>query len=336
MSYQRVNWQTGTKVSDGYVEIDGTRHPVTPPTYSGPTPCNPTSLNIMDVGIEENSNNIDKINNKLNGQASINELYVGGIKHKNFWVFPDEKIITTRESFLIDIPAGTYTISGEITGDDAIDSLIQFYDDNDDLVNSVSLEHNISTHQTFQLSSDCKIVRVYSNDSYESSLNKIAVFENMQLEPGDTVTDYSERKNIIPIIENSLDSDSTTNAPSVHAVKEKVPENLTTDGNAVKTGRKIDGKTEYVKRYSFKRTESSAQVISKNLGFVLDDVIITKIDGTTISNSSNWFNANLGDYLQNTGFANKIQLFNSSNTVEVEINANFDTVFVEIWYISKD
>lgn len=223
MAYQRVNWQKGTKVSDGYVEIDGTRHTVTPATYSGPTPCNPTSLNIMDVGIEENSNNIDKINNKLNGQASINELYVGGIKHKNFWVFPNEKRITTRESFSIDIPAGTYTISGEITGDDAIDSLIQFYDDNDNLVNSVLLEHNISTHQTFQLSNDCKIVRVYSNDSYESSLNKIAIFENMQLEPGDTVTDYFERKNIIPIIENSLDSDSTVNGASVHAVNTLKP-----------------------------------------------------------------------------------------------------------------
>lgn len=243
MSYQRVNWQTGTKVSDGYVEIDGTRHPVTPATYSGPTPCNPTSLNIMDAGIEENSNNIDKINNKLNGQASINELYVGGIKHKNFWVFPNEKRITTRESFSIDIPAGTYTISGEITGDDAIDSLIQFYDDNDNLVNSVLLEHNISTHQTFQLSNDCKIVRVYSNDSYESSLNKIAVFENMQLEPGDTVTDYSERKNIIPIIENSLDGDSTENAPSVHAVK--LLNTYSTD--EIKIGTWIDGKPLYRK-----------------------------------------------------------------------------------------
>lgn len=222
MSYQRVNWRTGTKVSDGYVEIDGTRHPVTPATYSGPTPCNPTSLNIMDVGIEENSNNIDKINNKLNGQASINELYVGDIKHKNFWAFPNEKRITTRESFSMDIPAGTYTISGEITGDDAIDSLIQFYDDNDNLVNSVLLEHNISTHQTFQLSNDCKIVRVYSNDSYESSLNKIAIFENMQLEPGDTVTDYFERKNIIPIIENDLGSDSTVNGASIHVVKENL------------------------------------------------------------------------------------------------------------------
>lgn len=222
MAYNRVNWQSGTKVSDGYVEIEGTQHTVTPAVYSGQTPINPKSLNIMDEGIEENSNNIDKINNKLNGQASINELYVGGIKHKNFWVFPNEKRITTRESFSIDIPAGTHTISGEITGDDAIDSLIQFYDDNDNLVNSVLLEHNISTHQTFQLSNDCKIVRVYSNDSYESSLNKIAIFENMQLEPGDTVTDYSERKNIIPIIENDLGSDSTVNGASVHAVKNMI------------------------------------------------------------------------------------------------------------------
>ena len=43
----------------------------------------------------------------------------------------------------------------------------------------------------------------------------------MQLEPGDVVTEYTERKKIIPDVENSLDSDSTENVPSVHAVNSK-------------------------------------------------------------------------------------------------------------------
>ena len=76
MAYQRVNWQTGTKVSDGYVEIDGTRHPVTLPTYSGPTPCNPTSLNIMDEGIEENSK-------LLNGKMTVEEVTLDKVEFKN-------------------------------------------------------------------------------------------------------------------------------------------------------------------------------------------------------------------------------------------------------------
>lgn len=140
----------------------------------------------------------------------------------------------------------------------------------------------------------------------------------------------------IPTIENSLDSDSTTDAPSVHAVNEKLSGAITTDGTSVKTGRIIDNKTEYIKRFSFKRTSSGSQIVSKSLGFILNNVIITKIDGTAFSDSSNWFDANLGDYLQNTAFANKIQLLNSSDTIEVEINANFDTVYVDICYINKN
>ena len=42
MAYNRVNWQSRTKISDGYVTIDGTNYPVTPPVYTGTTPCNPT------------------------------------------------------------------------------------------------------------------------------------------------------------------------------------------------------------------------------------------------------------------------------------------------------
>ena len=85
MAYNRVNWQSGTKVSDGYVTIDGTQHTVTPAVYAGVTPVNPTSLNIMDAGIEQNSIDIQKNKDILNGLASAGSLYVEDIQCKNLF-----------------------------------------------------------------------------------------------------------------------------------------------------------------------------------------------------------------------------------------------------------
>lgn len=76
MAYQRVNWQSGTKVADGYVEINGTKHTTVQPQYSGSTPINPTSLNIMDEGIEENSK-------LLNGKLTVEEITLDKIELKN-------------------------------------------------------------------------------------------------------------------------------------------------------------------------------------------------------------------------------------------------------------
>ena len=236
MAYQRVNWQSGTKVADGYVEINGTKHTTVQPQYSGSTPINPTSLNIMDKGIfdnsqdieqntqdiQENRNNIQSISNKINGLSSINKIFVGKIECKNLWPLENEIRVTKSTSFQTNLPAGIYTISGYITGDDAVSSAIKFYDNNENVITTVLLEHNIhNIHQTFNLSSACTLVRVYSNDTVETSTNKTSIFENMQLEPGDVVTEYIERKKIIPDVENSLDSDSTENVPSVHAVNSK-------------------------------------------------------------------------------------------------------------------
>lgn len=236
MAYQRVNWQSGTKVADGYVEINGTKHTTVQPQYSGSTPINPTSLNIMDKGIfdnsqdieqntqdiQENRNNIQPISNKINGLSSINKIFVGKIECKNLWPLENEIRVTKSTSFQTNLPIGVYTISGYITGDDAVSSAIKFYDDNENVITTVLLEHNIhNIHQTFNLSSACTLVRVYSNDTVETSTNKTSIFEDMQLEPGDVVTEYTERKKIIPDVENSLDSDSTENVPSVHAVNSK-------------------------------------------------------------------------------------------------------------------
>ena len=91
MAYERVNWQSGTKVSDGYVEIDGTQHTVNPPVYSGSTPVNPATLNIMDEGIDENSK-------MLNGKLTVENITLDKIEFKNKF---DKNTIT--ENSIIDL-----------------------------------------------------------------------------------------------------------------------------------------------------------------------------------------------------------------------------------------
>lgn len=53
MAYNRVNWQDGTKISNGYVDINGERHEVIDAEYSGTTPLSSHNLNIMDAAIDK-------------------------------------------------------------------------------------------------------------------------------------------------------------------------------------------------------------------------------------------------------------------------------------------
>lgn len=109
---------------------------------------------------------------------------------------------------------------------------------------------------------------------------------------------------------------------------------LETDGAATLTGRKIDGKDEYVKRISMTSIRS-AGTHTENLGFTLSDVLITKIDGVVISNSSNWFALPMGDYNSTNTWAIRYQLTDSTNTIDVTTaNANFTSAYFEIYYIS--
>ena len=109
---------------------------------------------------------------------------------------------------------------------------------------------------------------------------------------------------------------------------------LVTDGTATLTGRKIDGKDEYVKRISM-TSIGSAGTHTENLGFTLSDVLIIKIDGVAISNSSNWFALPMGDYNNTTNWAIRYQLTDSTNTIDVTTaNANFTSAYFEIYYIS--
>lgn len=112
--------------------------------------------------------------------------------------------------------------------------------------------------------------------------------------------------------------------------------NLISDSDAVKTGRQIDGKDEYVKRFHFTEI-NSVSTFSKNLGFTLNDVIITSYDAWAYTNSSNWMPMPMGDFSNATGYAIRFGLIDTSNTLQLNtINTNFSNAYINIYYIYRN
>lgn len=112
--------------------------------------------------------------------------------------------------------------------------------------------------------------------------------------------------------------------------------NLITDGNAVKTGRQIDGKDEYVKRFHFTGI-NSVSAFTKSLGFTLSDVMITQTYGTAYSNSYNWFPIPMGDFLGGNNYAVRYNLIATNNVLQLNTaNTNFSEADINIYYIYRN
>lgn len=210
MAYQRVNWQNRPSTD---------------------TPVNATSLNIMDEGIfdnsqdiEQNTQDIQENRNILNGLASAGCLYVEDIQCRN--LFNKNAITegvclngdgTTREAsnFCISdyIPVKMlkkYTYQGLTNVGN--ETYSEFYSSNKTFISSFQQQTAINTITI-------PIGAAYVRFSIRTSSSDQNTF---QIEPGEVATNYTEHKEITPTIENSLDSDSTENVPSVHAVKEQI------------------------------------------------------------------------------------------------------------------
>ena len=118
--------------------------------------------------------------------------------------------------------------------------------------------------------------------------------------------------------------------------------NIETNGSEVKTGRKIDGKDEYVKRYeitinSVSENKTKAQG-KASLGFTLADVTVTEFSAYIISNTNNIFNIDTNNY--NAGYdlgSNYISISASENSIIINCNsANYrNKAVVMIYYVKN-
>lgn len=118
--------------------------------------------------------------------------------------------------------------------------------------------------------------------------------------------------------------------------------NIETNGAEVKTGRTIDGKEEYVKRYeitinSISENKTKAQG-KASLGFNLADVTVTEFSAYIISNTNNIFNVDTNNY--NAGYdsgSNYINISSAENSIIINCNsANYrNKAVVMIYYVKN-
>ena len=119
--------------------------------------------------------------------------------------------------------------------------------------------------------------------------------------------------------------------------------NVETNGSEVKTGRTIDGKEEYVKRYeitinSISENKTKAQG-KASLGFTLADVTVTEFSAYIIATSNNIFNLDTNNY--NAGYdlgSNYININASENSIVINCNSeNYkNKAVVMIYYVKNN
>jgi hypothetical protein len=184
---------------------------------------------------------------------------------------------------------------------------------------------------------------VFNRIEDSTLLDNIPVIDGSFYVTGDgkTFIDYDEERLPVGGTPDTAMSDRSGNAVENRVVKGYIDNAvshlvvLTTDGDAVPTGKIIDGKVEYVKRYSIPITKSGNQAHGeKELGFNLSNVLITNIESTITSNSNNVFNLDTANY--NAGY-NYIYLNNDSNKIMINCNSgNYSELcYANVYYINR-
>lgn len=98
---------------------------------------------------------------------------------------------------------------------------------------------------------------------------------------------------------DSLDDNSTTNAPSQRAVNEAIKLNIITNGVPVKTGRRIDGKDEYIVYITF-TTPSKTNTFETIYEFK-EKARVYNLHGACLKGNDNYFFPSTNIDLYNAG-----------------------------------
>ena len=149
--------------------------------------------------------------------------------------------------------------------------------------------------------------------------------------------DMNQLKNVANTNANNLGDMEQLNNPSDSLVGalNVLNYNVITNGQAVKTGRKIDGKDEYVKRYQGTIKTVSGQVKTKAqlkmpLGFNLTDVTIVEMKSYIASNTNNIFNIDTSNF---NGGNNYMLLSATENTITISCDSiNYNNKAVVMLY----
>lgn len=118
--------------------------------------------------------------------------------------------------------------------------------------------------------------------------------------------------------------------------------NVETNGQAVLTGRQIDGKDVYLKRYKVDITSGGSSPTqaqgTADLGFTLSDVTIAELIGYIVSNTNNVFSLDTNNYTAGNLGAVNVSLQTLNNTLLVRANnSNYNNyAVVDIYFTYND
>lgn len=130
-----------------------------------------------------------------------------------------------------------------------------------------------------------------------------------------------------------LTSAVNENKESIDTLTSTLQYNLITGGSAIKTGRKIDGKDEYVKRIECTNLGSTGVEKTYATGIDVSNSIITNIDVMSVVSSGNWFQ------LPNADTANCFISLRANGILVIKFLTQWfegATAYVNIYYIEND
>ncbi len=122
----------------------------------------------------------------ISGWSECNVVRCG----KNVWSYGDVSG-TKRVAVTVDIKAGTYTISSNVTSSDTdydYNLMLFYYEDN--TTESVYIDRGTRQNVTFTLSKNVKSINFYASRSNNASDNDTFSFTDIQLEVGSSATSY--------------------------------------------------------------------------------------------------------------------------------------------------
>ena len=128
---------------------------------------------------------VELVNAGASGSVAVN------VKGKNLWEFGD-KTFTKNFDIKTSIPAGTYTITAMVESTDTDDAMsnMGFYIPNTQKFTYAAFQRNIKTSQKKTLEYPATLIRLNAATSLSASEGDTATWSGIQLEVGDTATEY--------------------------------------------------------------------------------------------------------------------------------------------------
>lgn len=212
---------------------------------------------------------------------------------KNLWSLGDISF-TRNQSYSVDLPAGTYTLSAIASSSDTDDTklLVRVYDEESDQ-KSLLLNRNVRNSGTFTLTSRIATVQFSASSSNSLADGDTATFTNIQLEQGEVMTDYEPYCGGVPSPNPNYPQSINNVGDCVEMINGSYSAStgvFNSSSNWMCNKRPIKCASGDVLSFAFENTFDTIYVIYYNNGEFLSSANITTTKSATVPSGATHFN----------------------------------------------